>query len=80
MIVESIVGFACSFIERMFSAFEFVGLPLDLLNVFSQFLQLGIWVVGSDIITIFVASVVFWWTTQLTIGLALWLWKLLPLT
>lgn len=80
MIVETLVSWACSFFVGLFSGFEIVTLPVELISVVARFMEVGVWVVGGDILALFIASVVFWWGVHLSIGLAIWVWDLLPLT
>lgn len=80
MIVETLVEWACSLIGGLFSALEFVQLPLDLLGTLASILQYGSWIVGADILALFAATVVFWWGVHMSIGLAVWVWDKLPLT
>lgn len=80
MIIEYIFSFACDLIYQLFSGFEVITLPTQLIGTLTTFLEFGVWIVGTDILSMFVASVVLWWGVHLSIGLAVWLWKLLPLT
>lgn len=57
-----------------------LSIPLNLLTAISQFTGYGVWLVGFDLITIFVQCVTFWLSVKLTVGLALFIWRLLPLT
>ena len=80
MIVETIIDFFCSLIYALFSGFELVSLPYNLLGALVSILECGTWVVGADIMALFLASIAFWWAVHMSIGLAIWVWKLLPLT
>lgn len=80
MIVESLVGFFCSMITALFNGFEIIGLPLQFINTLATITCYGAWVVGLDIISIFVATIVGWWAIKFIVGLAVFIWELLPLT
>lgn len=80
MIVETIFQWSCNFILGLFSAFEFISLPLDLISVLYTILCYGTWVVGADVLLLVSGSVMFWLLFKSGVGLILWLWKLLPLT
>ena len=80
MIVESLLHFAVNFIQMLFSGLHFVSLPLDLLTVLFDILCYGTWIVGADLMAIALASIAFWMATRFTMGLALFVWRLIPLT
>lgn len=80
MIVENLVDFFFTLIEGLFRTFEFVSLPLDLVNVLTTITAYGVWIVGADLLSIFVLSVLAWWAFKFLVGALIWLWELLPLT
>lgn len=80
MIVENLIDLFFNVLSGLFSGFQFIGLPLDLISTLETILSYGVWIVGADIMALFVASVVFWWGVQMSIGLAVWVWEHLPLT
>lgn len=80
MIVESLVNLFLGILRGALSGFEMVGLPLQYINTLNTILVYGNWVVGVDIMALFVGTVVFWWAIKLAVGLIIWLWELLPLT
>ena len=80
MIVEGVCSFACRLLYSLFSALEFVTLPVDLISTLAHILQYGTWVVGADVLLLFTGSVALWWGVKASIGVALWLYDKLPLT
>lgn len=80
MIGEALIDLFLGTFRLLFGAIEFVSLPTHLIATLGNILVYGNWVVGIDIMALFVGSVVFWWGVHLSIGLAVWLWKMLPLT
>lgn len=80
MIVETVVDLFYSILQMAFGGFEMIGLPFDLINVLSSITVYGIWVVGADVMALFVGTVVFWWTVKFSAGLVVWIWERLPLT
>lgn len=80
MIVQTIVDFFFNTFSLAFSGLEIIGLPLSYINTLQSILCYGVWVVGADLIAIFVSMVVGWWTIKLAVGLIVWVWELLPLT
>lgn len=80
MIGKTLIDVFFGIFRLFFGALEFVGLPTQLISTLSTILVYGNWIVGVDIMALFVGTVVFWWGVHLSIGLAVWLWKMLPLT
>ena len=80
MIVEGLLNVALSCVFGLFSLMEVVKLPVEIMGVLTTILQYGVWVVGADIMALVFATVTGWWTIKLTVGLAVFIWELLPLT
>lgn len=80
MIVESLLDFSLTLIQGLFSALQFVSLPTDLLTALLDFFCYGTWVIGADLLGVFVSSVVGMYTFKFTAGLVLFFWRLIPLT
>lgn len=78
MIIESICKLGCSILAGVFSAFEMISLPFNLINTLSSILQYGTWVVGSDVLLLFTGSVVFWWGVKASIGIGIWAYEHIP--
>lgn len=80
MIGETLIDMTLGLFGLLFSGLEFINLPLEFVSVLTNILAYGVWIVGLDIMALFVSSVLLWWGVHLSIGLAVWVWKLLPLT
>lgn len=80
MIVETLLQFASVLIQGLFSGLQILTLPYDFLTVLLDILCYGTWVVGVDLMGIILANIVFWLGTRFTIGLVIFIWRLLPLT
>lgn len=80
MIVESVIDLFFSILRSTFAGMEVIGLPMQVINTLQTILVYGIWIVGADIMAIFVSLIVSWWAIKLTVGFVIWLWELLPLT
>ena len=80
MIVESVVDLFFSVMTMAFGGLEIIGLPLQTINTLQTILVYGVWVVGADIMALFVGLVVGWWGMKFIVGLVVWVWELLPLT
>lgn len=80
MIVESVVDLFFSVMTMAFSGLEIVGLPLQTINTLQTIVVYGVWVVGADIMALFVGLIVGWWAMKFIVGTVVWVWELLPLT
>lgn len=80
MVGELLVDLFFSIFRGLFSTLEFVALPTQAISALSTITVYGVWVVGADILALFVGSIVFWWGVHMSIGLAVWVWEHLPLT
>lgn len=80
MIGEFLLDLFFSVFSGIFGALEFFTLPTQLVGTLSTIMAYGNWIVGLDVMGIFIGSIIFWWGVHLSIGVAVWLWKMLPLT
>ena len=80
MIVESVVDLFFALFSTAVSGLEIIGLPYQFINTLSTIFVYGTWVVGADIMALFVAQIVGWWIIKFTVGIVVWAWELLPLT
>lgn len=80
MVGEILIDLFFGIFNTLFSAIDVFQLPTQTVGVLSSILAYGNWVVGIDVMALFVGSVVFWWGVHMSIGLAVWLWEKLPLT
>jgi len=80
MIVETVVDLFFSMLSLAFSGLEIVGLPYQVINTLATISVYGVWIVGADILAIFVSLIVGWWLIKFVVGMVVWLWELLPLT
>lgn len=81
MIVESLVDLCVGIMSMLLSGLTgWVTLPFDLMSTLGAITGFGSYIVGGDLLLLLVGSVTFWTATKLSVGVAIWLWKLLPLT
>lgn len=80
MIIEFLFDVCLSIIFGTVSIGEVVALPVELLGVLTTLLQYGVWVVGVDVIALVFSTIFFWWGLKASLGLVIFVWKLLPLT
>lgn len=80
MIVETLLDFSLGLLQVVFSGFQIVTLPTDLLTALLDFFCYGTWVIGADLMAIFLSVVTGIYAFKFTAGLVLFVWRLLPLT
>jgi len=69
-----------TFLDTLISTVSMITLPIDMISALSTVSAYGSWVVGSDLLMIFATCVFSWTTIKISIGVILFIWRLLPLT
>lgn len=80
MIFEVLINLLCDLIVGSLNAFNYVALPVNLIQALGTFCSYGSYVVGADLLLTFSACVLGWAVIKGTLGLILFIWRLLPLT
>lgn len=80
MIIKGFINIVLGLLRVLFSAFQLVDLPFSLISVLASILAYGVWVVGADVMAIFVTSVTFWWGVNWSVKIFEWIWNKLPFT
>lgn len=81
MIIESLLSFCVFFLKGLLSLVTSpIKLPIEMFSVLGNITSFGSWIIGSDLLLMFVSCVVFWTGLKITVGLAIFIWELLPLT
>ena len=80
MIIEGVTCLAFWVVGLLFEGLQVVSLPVNLATVLIDFMKIGAWILGADLLGIVFATVSFWLTFKLAAGLILFIWRLLPLT
>lgn len=80
MIFTSVCGLGGWLINFIFNGFTVLGVPVSALSYLFNFIEVGVWVVGPLCLSAVFTSVAFWFGFRLAAGLALFVWRLLPLT
>jgi hypothetical protein len=80
MIIESIFNVFTSLICGVISLCGVITLPFDAIKTLQAVTCYGSYVVGSDLLLIFCTTVSFWLAAKVTVGLVLFIWRLLPFT
>ncbi len=80
MIIEFFVTLVTNLLTSALSAAQVLTIPSDIAGALSTFMAYGNYVVGGDLLLLFATSVTTWMTLKLTVGVVLFVWRLLPLT
>ena len=80
MIGSALLGIVQAIISTALEGIHALSLPVNLLQAISAFTGVGVWLIGADWIAIFCQCVLFWVAVKLSIGVVLFIWRLLPLT
>jgi hypothetical protein len=80
MILEALISFCTSIICTAVSLCGVITLPSNVISTLQAVTCYGSYVVGSDLLLIFCTTVTFWLTAKITVGLVLFIWRLLPFT
>ena len=62
------------------AALAAVNLTTDTLHVIGEFCGIASWIVGADLLYLIGGCIVFWFTVKITVGILLFVWRLLPFT
>lgn len=80
MIVETLLDLSMSAIQIIFSFFQVITLPTDLMTFLLDIICYGTWVVGADLMAIVMSTVTIFYGARFGAGLLLFLWRFIPLT
>ena len=80
MIVEALINVVFWIINRIFSGFVMIALPVNIASTVIDFMKVGAWVLGPDLLTLCLTSIVMWLLFKSSVGLIVYVYKLLPLT
>lgn len=80
MILEFTIDIFCNFLVGLLDAANAVAIPVNGIQTLATFASYGSYIVGSDLLLTFCGVVLMWMTIKLSVGIGLFLWRLLPLT
>lgn len=80
MILELMMDILISLIAEGLDFFNMVNIPLNGIQVLAEFCAYGSYIVGADLLLCFASVVLMWMGLKLLLGIALFIWRLLPLT
>lgn len=80
MILKFLLDMAVSVLCAGMTGLQILTLPVDLIGALATVIQYGQYVIGVDLFAVILGSVAFWITVKCSVGLLVFIWKLLPLT
>lgn len=80
MIFEIPINLLCRLIVTALEGLNLVTLPVNAIQALGAFCAYGSHVVGADLLLIFCSCVLGWAVVKGTLGLLLFIWRLLPFT
>lgn len=80
MVVMFFVNIVKGLLLGAIELFGVITLPTQMISALATITGYGAFIIGSDLLLIFATVVTFWFTVKCTIGLIVFVWKLLPLT
>lgn len=80
MILETIINIFCVMLDGLLSGFEFIQIPKQGIETLATVTAYGSYVVGADLLLCFASVVATWMLMKITVGVGLFIWRLLPLT
>lgn len=80
MLLVGLLNLTRSIISVALNGLGVLPWPPALFGVLADITGFGVWVLGSDLILAFTAAVVFWIVLKMSLGVIIFIWRLLPLT
>lgn len=80
MILEALIDLFVNFLLALLDTVNLVNIPSDVVATLHEFAVYGSYVVGSDLLVLFATMIFTWAAAKLSVGLAIRIWELLPLT
>lgn len=80
MIFEVLLGICKTILINAISSLGVLHLPLDIAAFLGTVTNYGAFCVGGDIMFMFTSSVMFWFGVKCSLGIVLFIWRLLPFT
>ena len=80
MILETLINIFCVMLDGLLSGVEFIQIPKQGIEALATVTAYGSYVVGADLLLCFASVVATWMLIKITVGVGLFIWRLLPLT
>lgn len=80
MILETLINIFCVMLDGLLSGFKYIQIPKQGIEALATVTAYGSYVVGADLLLCFASVVATWMLMKITVGVGLFIWRLLPLT
>lgn len=80
MILETLINIFCVMLDGLLAGFEYIQIPKQGIEALATVTAYGSYVVGADLLLCFASVVATWMLMKITVGVGLFIWRLLPLT
>ena len=80
MILETLINIFCVMLDGLLFGFEYIQIPKQGIEALATVTAYGSYVVGADLLLCFASVVATWMLMKITVGVGLFIWRLLPLT
>lgn len=80
MIFEILINVFVDFLLDLLDGINLISLPIDTVEMLTEYCIYGSYVVGSDLLLLFASTVFSWTSIKLLVGFGIRIWELLPLT
>ena len=80
LIFQPLIDLLCNIIVTALTAVNLVTIPANGIQAIATVASYGNYIVGADLMLVFASMVLGWMTLKMTVGLILFIWRLLPFT
>jgi hypothetical protein len=80
MIMEFLINIVKNLVLVLLSGFEVITLPTQMISTLATITGYGAYVVGADLLLIIASVIMFWAGVKASMGIILFIWRLLPFT
>ena len=80
MILTVLLNFTVNCFCGLLNGLKILSLPVDMISALFTIIKYGNYIVGTDLMLIIFGSIMGWLTIRTTVGVVLFIWRLLPLT
>lgn len=78
MIIMALFKILTSTIEIILTPIALMELPINLIDTMASITAYGSWIIGSDLLVIVIGSILLWSTIKITVGIVLFIYRLIP--
>ena len=80
MVTETIMQVCSDILISALNGVSTLNLPTALIAILADYTAYGVWILGADLCLAVMSCVMFWIGVKLTLGVVIFIWRLLPFT